>query len=384
MSWVLGCLAGTAYLLPPLGALLYGRPRPNLRDWEPLPQEQAPPVSVILPVRNEEANLERCVRSILASDYHEFEIVVVNDGSEDRTAAILSRLAMEDDRVMPVQGKPLPKGWFGKPWACWQGYEAAQGELLLFTDADTVHGPHLLSHAVAALERQRSDMLTVMPVQEMRSFWERVIQPFFILLLGLRFGSPERLNRNRDPRRAIANGQFILTTRDAYQWVGGHRKVQHTVIEDMLLARAYVTAGKHVLFALADQDMRTRMYTSLREAVDGWTKNIFIGMLESLGSKALAYGAVMGSLLLPLVFLLPTAAIVTGLVLNLPAVLAFGLTGFLGCSFLIGHILRMAKELDLWGVYHPLGAVMFAFILLRAAARGTRRIEWKGRTYRAS
>ncbi len=381
MTWTLGVLAGVPWLLPPLAAAIHGRPRPNLRDWKRLARPQLPTVSVILPARNEEANLERCLRSLLASDYPEFEVVVVDDRSEDRTAGILARIAHGDDRVVPVAGQTLPEDWYGKPWACWQGYQAAEGDLLLFTDADTRHGPELLARAVSALETERADMLTVLPVQEMPGFWERLIQPFFMLLIGLRFGSLARLNRNRAPRRAIANGQFILTTRDAYQWVGGHRKVQNTVIEDMLLAREYVTAGKRILFAFADRDMRTRMYTSLRQVVDGWTKNVFTGMQEALGSRALAYLAAAGLLLYPLWFLLPTAAIVVGLALDHAMVLAFGVTGFLGCALLVGYVLRLAEEQDLWGVCHPLGAVLFAFILLRSAVRGSRRIEWKGRIY---
>ena len=383
MNWTVGVLLGTPYLLPPLGALLYGRPRPNLREWEPLSRDAAPLVSVILPARNEAANLEHCVRSLLASHYPSFEIIVVDDRSEDDTGRILARLAAHDPRIVPVKGEELPKGWYGKPWACWQGFRVAKGKLLLFTDADTTHGPQLLPRAVAALETERVDMLTVMPVLEMKSFWERVVQPFFILALGLRFGTPQRLNRNRDPRHAIANGQFILTTRDAYEWVGGHRRVQHTVIEDMLLAREYATAGKRILFAVADPDMRTRMYTSLRGIVNGWTKNLFVGIVESLGSRALAYAAALASLVLPLLFLLPGAALAAGSALGWPWLVVLGITSYLGASLLIGHLLRAAHEWDGWGLLHPLGAIVFSFILLRSAARGTGRIEWKGRTYSA-
>lgn len=381
MSWSLGVLAGSPYLLPPLAALVYGRPRPNLREWEPLPKEQAPRVSVILPARNEAANLERCVRSILASDYPAFDLIVVNDRSEDDTGRILARLAQADPRLVPVTGEDLPNGWYGKPWACWQGTRVATGQLLLFTDADTVHGPHLLGHAVAALERERADLLTVMPLQEMKSFWERVVQPFFILFIGLRFGTPRRLSANREPRNAIANGQFILTTRDAYDWVGGHRKVQHTVIEDMLLAREYVLAGKRMIFAVADQDMRTRMYTSLREIVDGWTKNIFIGVLENLGSRTLAYPVILAALAMPLLFLLPAAALAIGLAVRSPALAVFGATAYIGASALIGRMLQAVEERGLWGLCHPLGALVQIAVMLRATIRGTRRIEWKGRTY---
>ncbi len=381
MTWLEGLLCGVPYLLPPVGAIAYGRPRPNLREWEPLPREHAPLVSVVLPARNEAANLERCVRSILASEYPRLELVVVDDRSEDATGRILARLAAEDPRIVAVPGRELPEGWYGKPWACWQGYQAATGDVLLFTDADTVHGPRLLSLAVAALERERADLVTVMPLQEMKGFWERVAQPFMIMLIGLRFGTPRRLNANRDARNAIANGQFILTTRDAYQWVGGHQKVRHTVIEDMLLAREYVFAGKKMLFAVADRDMRTRMYTSLREIVNGWTKNIFVGMLENMGSPAKAYGALAGALLMPLLFLLPAAALGVGLATGHQALTAFGGTAYFGASALVGYMLRAVGERDLWGLFHPFGALVQLAVMLRAGIRGTRRIEWKGRTY---
>jgi len=381
MSWIEGVLLGSPYLLPPLGALIYGRPGPNLQEWEPLPAAQAPTVSVILPARNEAANLERCVRSILAGDYPALELVVVDDRSEDDTGRILARLAQGDPRVVPVAGQELPAGWYGKPWACWQGARAATGQLFLFTDADTVHGPHLLSHAVSALERERADLLTVMPLQEMRSFWERLVQPFFILFIGLRFGTPKQLSANREPRNAIANGQFILTTRDAYDWVGGHRRVQDTVVEDMLLAREYVRAGKTMLFAVADHDMRTRMYTSLREIVDGWTKNIFLGVVENLGSTALAYAAITAALAMPMLFLLPAAALAAGLATGSPTLTAFGVTAYVGASALIGRMLEAVGESGLWGLFHPLGALVQIAVMLRAAFRGTRHIEWKGRVY---
>jgi chlorobactene glucosyltransferase len=381
VNWTDGVLVGTPWLLPSLAAVIQGRPKPDLRDWAVLPVDRLPTVSVILPARNEEANLERCLRSLLAAEYPHFEVVVVDDRSEDATPAILARIAAEDSRVVPVAGAPLPGEWYGKPWACWQGYKVATGDLLLFTDADTAHGPEVLARAVSALVTESADMLTLMPRQEMPGFWERVIQPVLILVIGVRFGTMERLNRNRDPRRALANGQFILTTRGAYERVGGHERVRHTVIEDMLLARAYVGDGLRIRFALADRDIRTRMYASLRQAVDGWTKNIFVGLLESFGSRGKAYAAATAALLLPILFLLPVAAVVAGIILGRPPLLAFGVTGFLGCSLLIGYVLYLAGESARWGVVHPLGAVLFTWVLLRATARGTRRIEWKGRTY---
>ncbi|HET9726026.1 MAG TPA: glycosyltransferase family 2 protein, partial [Gemmatimonadales bacterium] len=119
--------------------------RPSLED---VPPTDGPPVSVIIPARNESAVIETVVRSILVTSYQQVELIVVDDRSTDDTAAKVARLAPRDARVRLLSGSPLPEGWYGKPWACFQGARAATGELLLFTDADTTHGPELLGRAV--------------------------------------------------------------------------------------------------------------------------------------------------------------------------------------------------------------------------------------------
>ena len=383
----MGALCAGPYYIGPVASAVMGPTRPNLRDYEPLPVDRAPGVSIILPARNEAANIERCVKSILASEYPGFELIVVDDRSDDDTAAIAERIAAGDERVTVIRGAELPKGWFGKPWACWQGFQVAKGSLLLFTDADTVHGPLLLPLAVAAIEKARADMVTVMPHQEMIGFWERVAQPFFFLLLGLRYGTLDRMNANRNPRDAIANGQFILVTRDSYGWVGGHKKVQNTIIEDLMLAKRYIEGGKKVLFALADQDMTTRMYTSLGQLVEGWSKNFFMGTMETTGSKALAYIAAILALFLPAVFLLPLLALPAGLWLYYErfdfgeGLIGFGAAGLVGATLLIGTILRASKAPWIYGIFHPLGALVQIRVMLRAVRRGAGRLVWKGRTY---
>src|SRR5262249_54568326 len=156
----------------------------------------------------------------------------------------------------------------------------------------------------------------------------RAVQPFPFLLIGMRFGSLKRLNQNQDPRHAIANGQFILVTRDSYEWVGGHRKVAGTVIEDLMLAVEYTRARRKLFFALADEDMTTRMYTSLGGLVEGWSKNFFRGVLETMRSKPLAYIASLLTIWFPLAFLLPSVMIVVGYLARSKAELAFGVVAF--------------------------------------------------------
>ena len=360
------------------------KPRPNLHEFEPLAPEQSPLVTVVVPARNEAANVERCLRSILASEYRKIQLILVDDRSTDDTGAIAERIQAADARLTVLRGDEPPKGWYGKQWACWQAFQLAQGSILLFTDADTEHGPKLLPRAVAALEERRADMVTVMPHQEMIGFWERVVQPWFFLLLGMRFGSLKRLNRNRNPRHAIANGQFILVTRDSYEWVGGHRKVAGTVIEDLMLSVEYVRAGRRIFYALADEDMKTRMYATLPGIIEGWSKNFFRGTLETMKSHAGAYLASAWTVVFVLSFLLPLVMIALGAATNSPARLAFGVSAYLGATLLFAAILRAGRAPILYGLLFPLGALVTARIILRAISRGTRQIEWKGRVYRHS
>jgi chlorobactene glucosyltransferase len=247
--------------------------RPNLSDVAPV---EGPLVSVVIPARNEFQAIEAVVRSILASSYGAFELLVVDDRSTDDTAAIVERLAAGDPRVRLVRGEPLPDGWYGKPWACAQGARAGAGRLLLFTDADTRHEPELLGRAVGALGHERADLVTVAPHQRCVTFWERLVMPQIWLLLGLRY-HPREVNRARRERDVIANGQFILTTREAYDAIGTHAAVRHEVAEDLALAQAYLRQGRRIHFAFAERLMETRMYQSLPQLVEGWSKNVYLG-----------------------------------------------------------------------------------------------------------
>src|ERR1043165_2619444 len=176
MTWVLAA----PWLLVLLVVLFrYATRRPRLRDYEPL--TTGPLVSVIIPARNEARNLELCVRSVLATHSSPIEVIVVDDRSTDGTAEIVEPATGR--RLHLIRGAEPPAGWFGKQWAIMQGYLAATGDLLLFADADTRHERELIGRAVAALQAERVDLCSVLPRQEMRTFWERVIQPHVMLAL---------------------------------------------------------------------------------------------------------------------------------------------------------------------------------------------------------
>jgi chlorobactene glucosyltransferase len=350
--------------------------RPNLSD-SPTGSEGL--VSVIIPARNESAVIETVVTSVLASAYQPIEVVVVDDRSTDDTAARVAELARRDPRVRLLPGRELPPGWYGKPWACLQGYQAARGELLLFTDADTRHEPELLGRAVGALRESRADLLTIAPQQRCETFWERIVMPQIWLLLGIRY-HPDRVNRSRRLRDVIANGQFILMPRSSYEALGTHEAVRGEVAEDLALAQAVVRQGGRLHFAFAERLMETRMYHGLGPLIEGWSKNIFLGGRRSFPEEPVRRALV--PLILALAFgfwLAPPAAVLLGAMAGgaAPAAVAAAVLGALfWCLICFGMRIPPA-----YGLGYPLGAAMALYIAMRSTLRGRRRVEWRGRTY---
>lgn len=233
-----------------------------------------PTVSVLVPARNEAVAIGPCLRSLLAQDYPTFEVVALDDESGDGTEEVLAALAAEDPRLIVLQGQPVPEGWLGKHWACHQLAEAARGDLLLFTDADTVHGPQALRYAVAALEVEEADLLTAFPRQKLGSWAERLCIPtaywaiFSLLPVGL-------AHRLRLPGLSVANGQFLLFRREAYQAVGGHAAVRGNPVDDIALAQRLKARGMRLRLVDATGEVWCRMYRGWRQVLEGFSKNLF-------------------------------------------------------------------------------------------------------------
>jgi chlorobactene glucosyltransferase len=352
---------------------------PRLRDYAPDPGGAL--VSVIIPARNEAANIARCVRSVLATTYRPIELLVVDDRSEDATADIVAGIAAEPasaGRVRLIRGAELPAEWFGKPWALVQGYREAKGDLLIFTDADTAHEPELIARAVAALRAERVDLVSVLGRQELGSFWERLVQPHVFLALGARVGSFNRVNRTRVAWDAIANGQFILTSRTAYDAVGTHAAVRATVAEDLAIAQSYVRAGRDIFLIHATEFMTTRMYASLGAILEGWSKNL------ALGTPLMLPPIPWLRRIAPWFIWVPALAwIAPPVVWAVAGGAAWGVATAVSLAIWIG--VCVSEGAPAWyALLYPLGAAMLAFIMMRSAWRGGRRVEWKGRRYRVN
>jgi chlorobactene glucosyltransferase len=359
----------------------YARRGPLLGGYAPRPQ--GPLVSVIIPARNEAVNIEACVRSVLAADYAPCEVIVVDDCSTDGTAEIVRRIAAEpasggEARLRLVRGAELPDGWFGKPWALVQGYRVAKGDLLLFTDADTRHAPDLIARAVTALRIEHVDLVSIIPRQEMGSFWERLVQPHVFFALHSRVGDLHRVNRTRTAWNAIANGQFILTTRIAYEAVGTHAAVKDAVADDMWLAQQYVRGGRDIFLLHATEWMTTRMYRSLHEIIEGWSKNL------ALGAPAMMPPIAWIRRLLPYIMWLPVWVWVGPPLAWLVWHWDFALIATIASLLTWLEVYRREQAPLRYAFLYPLGASVVAYIMLRSARRGSRRVEWRGRVYRKS
>ncbi len=244
----------------------------RLADW-PSPRV-FPRVSILVPVRNEEHNVEPCLRSLLAQEYPDFELLVLDDESTDGTSEALAALSAEDHRLRVLEGRPLPQGWVGKHWACFQLAQAAVGELLLFTDADTRHHPHAWRDAVAALVAEGSDLLSAIPREVAVSWAERLVVPIipWSILSFLPLGLAHRL---RVPALTAAVGQFMLFRREAYEQVGGHAAFRDHTADDLALVRVMVSEG--LVWRLVDGSprVRCRMYQDARQVLEGFSKNLF-------------------------------------------------------------------------------------------------------------
>ncbi len=225
-----------------------------------------PDVSVIVPARNEEACLADCLRTLVGQAGPSYEIIVVDDDSTDGTRAIA-----ESFPVRVIAADPLPEGWSGKCNAAWSGAKVAQGQWLLFTDADTKHAPNSIASGLQEAKDAAADLLSYSPKQEVGSLAERALMPVIFGELATTY-PPKEVCDPSSPV-AAANGQYLLIRREVYDAIGGHAAVATAILEDVELAKRAKQAGHALRFRLSDV-VTTRMYRSFGEMWEGWTKNL--------------------------------------------------------------------------------------------------------------
>ena len=338
-----------------------------------------PRVSVLVPARNEEANIGECVRSLLAQDYPDFEVVVLDDRSTDRTAEILAGLQQDnasDRRLRVITGQELPPGWLGKHWACHQLAEAVDGELLLFTDADTRHGPQSLRHGMAALQAERADMLTAFPHEIVVSWAEKLVVPVFPFSIFTFLPLIVAYNV-RSPAFSAAIGQYMLFSRRAYRQIGGYAAIRSRPVDDVALAQQIKAHGLRWRLADATRDVRCRMYQNAAQVFEGFSKNLFAGF----GYRLLPFVFVWTWL--AIIFFLPLGVVLLGLagaaIPPLDLAIAGAGTAFALALWGLSHV-RFRFPLYLVPLY-PVSMILALIIAGRSVALAVRgQATWKGRT----
>lgn len=363
-------LAGTAAL----NFVLFRRPRALVPASDG--PDDLPLVSILVPARNEEHNVGACVASLLALNYPRFEVIVLDDRSEDDTYGVLCRMRDRDPRLRVLIGAELPPDWYGKPWACWQMAQAARGELLLLTDADCAFDPDALLLALGARRESRADVVSLVPDLRCHGFWETLIIPlqYFVIFAFL----PTWLIRATPlPWFAAANGAFLFLSREDYFRVDGHGAVRRQLAEDVKFAQHVKRRGLSLWYGDGSRTYSVRMYDGLGEIWAGFAKNLFPAFSKNL------------PLLLWVVFLLVNALVLP------PLWAAWGLATGAAWAWLpllssvapalvrLGLTARFGRDGAGYALLNPLAWAVVVGIALTSAWHGLSRRGnvWKGRAY---
>lgn len=351
------------------------------RNYPSIKNSELPFVSVLVPARNEELNIKNILRSLLMQDYPKYEVIVLNDNSEDKTGEIINALKIEYPELKVITGKPLQRGWTGKCYACKQLSESAVGEYLLFTDADTIHNPNSLRDSITIAQNRQADLLTLFPKMTMVTLAEKLIMPmlWFTVMLLLPFYF---VDKKGFVKFSIGVGPFMLFKKTAYGKIGGHESVRSAIVEDVWLGRRIKECGLHLVAADGHNMLSVRMYRSFHEIWDGFSKNIFAGF--GFSSFALFTINIMYFLLFFIPFLLFFIQLSSELSSNFLLILP----GFQVLILYISRILISAKfRLGIIStILHPIGALSVPIVALNSWRWITlgKGAKWKGRIYNSS
>lgn len=339
-----------------------------------------PKVSIILPARNEEEFIGKCLDSLIEQDYTNYEIIVVDDSSDDATGKIISEYAKKNSKIIPVSAQIKPDGWMGKNWACMEGYKKATGELLLFTDADTKHSQNVISLAVSHLLSFNLDALSAIPKMCTIDFWTRITLPMISTFLHTRF-SAVRVN---DPSKKTAYffGSFFIIKQKTYKEVGMHEGVKHEIIEDGALGKKVkesghkmkMTRGDHLIEAVWARDKSTLWNALKRLMIPLYLQNekIAIGI----------FFAVLFLLFMPF----PILAYSTLWVLETTSFSILFVASFVASIMIyIGAIIEVKKLLQLKlidALFAPLGSLIVVLGFLGGLLQAKNStVSWRGRKY---
>jgi len=340
--------------------------------------EPAPLVSILIPARDEEANIEACLESLRKQDYPNFEILVLDDSSSDNTANIVEQIAAKDNRIQQISGEPLPEDWAGKPFACYQLAKRARGSWLLFTDADTTHASHMIRSVLALALRLKASLLSGFPRQLATSPVQKIAIPvlYFAILSWLPLWW---LQRSKKPRPSLAIGQLLLFPREEYWRIGGHKAVKSRILEDVWLGVEISRHGGRQVAVNLSPVVSCNMYRNVGAMWEGFVKWIYsVAALSPIGLVVMLIAGY-AFFLAPFYWLwndLFVATTPTGW----GPIIIFQVSMIIVMRWLVDNHF---KEAVFSSLLHPVG---FSFLILTAIYAGFRRavgtgVCWKKRLY---
>jgi len=343
--------------------------------------KSTPKVSIILPARNEEDFIGKCLDSLIKQDYPNYEIIVINDSSEDSTGKIISEYAKKNSKIIPVTAKAKPDGWMGKNWACMEGYQKATGELLLFTDADTKHSENVISLAVAQVFSFNLDALSAIPKMVTFDFWTNITLPMISTFLHTRFSA---LNVNNPSKKTgYFFGSFFIMKKETYEKVGMHEGVKQEIVEDGALGKKVKESGYKIRMVRGDH---------LIDAVWARDKGTLWNALKRLMVPLyLQNGKIAVGIFFAVLFLLfiPFPILATSIVLpseNISEKILLIASAISSILIYTGAIIEVKMGLGLrtiYALFAPLGSltVVLGFLSGLIQAKGKSAITWRGRSY---
>jgi len=340
-----------------------------------------PKVSIILPARNEENFIEDCLDSLIKQDYQNYEIIVIDDSSDDSTWKIISEYAKTNSKIVPVSAKPKPDGWVGKNWACMEGYHKSTGELLLFTDADTNHSKNVISLAVAHLNSFNLDALSAIPKMRTLDFWTSITLPMISTFLHTRFSA---LNVNNPSKKTgYFFGSFFIMKKETYEKVGMHEGVKNEIIEDGALGKKVKESG-HKMKMVRGEHLIEAVWARDKGTLWDALKRLMIPLYLQSGKIAIGiFCAVLFLLFIPFPILLTSIALPTESISTKILCITAAIASIL---IYIGAIIEVKIGIGLklgYAVFAPLGSivVVLGFLSGLLQAKRSSSISWRGRKY---
>ncbi len=343
--------------------------------------DEIPKVSIILPARNEEKFIGKCLESFVHQDYTNYEIMAVDDSSDDNTWKIIEEYAKISEKVVPVKAEPKPDGWMGKNWACIEGFKRASGDLLLFTDADTTYSKKVLSLAVSHLLSEKLDVLTVIPRLICIDNITKITLPMLSTFLHSRYSA---LNVN-NPKKGIGYffGSFFIIHKDVYQKIGTHEKVKQEIVEDGALGKITKESG-FALKMVRGEHLLDALYSRSPKEMWNGLQRLMVPLYHQNKSYAVGvFFAVLFILFIPIPFLIYSVIFVETSISFIPLLIS---AIFSTCTIFIAAIMETKMGLNLksvFALFAPIGGLIVAcgFLSGILQANKSSAVSWRGRKY---